>query len=105
MSTVSTPAPPAKCSYRFVDRDGSVDTCRQNASCPVCGQCSRISQERETGHCTGHLGLLSSIPVPGQEGAKVRDTASRAHPARRGKLSKRPARKQRRAGMGSAKPA
>ena len=72
------------CTYRFVDHEGHVETCRAKAACPVCGQCSRISGEHENGHCPGHNGLLPHIRVPGQENDKVRKEIARNH-VRRGK--------------------
>ena len=57
------------CSYSFTDSDGHVETCRAHAKCPICGQCSRIVDNKENGHCTGHLGLnehiLASVPNRG----------------------------------------
>lgn len=55
------------CNYRFVDPDGKVEQCFAHAACPVCGQCSRLDGEKERGHCTGHLGLMDRIPVPGND--------------------------------------
>lgn len=49
------------CNYRWTDPDGHVDTCRAVAKCPICGQCSKIIDEKENGHCTGHLGLNDHI--------------------------------------------
>lgn len=51
----------AICAYTYTDVDGHVDTCRAHAKCPVCGQCSKISDGKEHGHCTGHLGLKQDI--------------------------------------------
>ena len=65
------------CSYRWVDPDGHVETCRHAASCGVCGQCSRLDKDHENGHCTGHLGLSEHIPVPGSDQRKVRDGLDR----------------------------
>jgi hypothetical protein len=57
------------CGYRWTDTDGHTDSCRQVAKCPICGNCSRIIDEKETGHCTGHLGLsnhfLATVPNRG----------------------------------------
>lgn len=54
------------CTYRYVDPDGDVHTCHHKATCPVCQQCSKLVNDRETGHCTGHLGLADDIWVPGK---------------------------------------
>jgi hypothetical protein len=48
----------ALCAYRWTDADGHVSTCRAHAKCPVCGQCSKIIDNKEIGHCPGHLGLM-----------------------------------------------
>lgn len=46
------------CTYRWTDPDGHVDTCRAHAKCPICQQCSKVIDEKENGHCPGHLGLM-----------------------------------------------
>ena len=65
------------CNYLWVDPEGREERCRAHASCPICGQCSRIDGEHENGHCTGHLGLNQHIWVPGMEKPKVQETVSR----------------------------
>lgn len=67
------------CGYRWVDPEGRVESCRDAASCQICGQCSRLDGDHEYGHCTGHLGLNQFIRVPGSTTAKVRtETENRA---------------------------
>lgn len=96
--------PAARCTFRFVDKDGHVETCRAKVVCEVCQCCSRLDGQKEHGHCPGHLGLLDSISVPGQDGKRIRQ-ASDQYSARpnRPNSNKRPPRKQRRSGMGSSK--
>lgn len=63
----SPPIAPLKtnemCSYRFVDHEGNLHTCRAHANCPICNQCTRVVMSHETGHCTGHMGLMAHIPT------------------------------------------
>lgn len=56
------------CTYRWVDPDGHIDTCRSHAKCPICKQCSRVVDDKEQGHCPGHLGLRYDImeTLPGR---------------------------------------
>lgn len=49
------------CSYQWTDPEGHVQSCRAHAKCPICQQCSKIIDGKETGHCTGHLGLMGHI--------------------------------------------
>lgn len=49
------------CTYQWTDPDGHVETCRAHAKCPICNQCSKIIDNKETGHCPGHSGLLGHI--------------------------------------------
>lgn len=51
----------ALCEHSYTDIDGRVETCRAHAKCPICRQCSKIIDGKETGHCTGHLGLFDHI--------------------------------------------
>lgn len=59
-----------QCGYRWVTPDGEVVDCHSAASCPICGQCSKIQGDAEHGHCTGHLGLSEHIPYPGNVPAR-----------------------------------
>jgi hypothetical protein len=68
----------AICTYRWVAPDGSIETCRHAEACQVCHQCSRLDGDKELGHCTGHLGLMWWIPVPGQDAVHVRNDLDRA---------------------------
>jgi hypothetical protein len=49
------------CNFRYVDMDGDVHTCHHVALCKICGGCSRLVGDHETGHCTGHLGLKTEF--------------------------------------------
>ena len=68
------------CTYDYTDRDGERSTCRARAGCPICKQCSRISGQRETGHCTGHLGLLQHISIPGVHSTTKSEVHGQASP-------------------------
>lgn len=68
----------ALCNYRWTNPEGKVETCHSHAACPICGQCSRLDGEKEHGHCTGHLGLHFSIPVPGNEAFDLMKKAQQA---------------------------
>lgn len=77
------------CSYKYVDYDGSVETCRHAQGCYICGGCSRIDTAgHEHGHCTGHLGLNMHIEVPGQASTNIKAELENAR-------SRRPQRKRR----------
>jgi len=77
------------CNYRWVEPGGNVETCRHAKACDICGQCSRLVGEHESGHCCGHSGLHFSIKVPGMEADQTRAELERV----RGNLPKRVAKK------------
>lgn len=94
--TQAQPEPaPLVCSYRWMDPDGHLETCHHAASCAVCGQCSRLDGDAEFGHCTGHLGLLQWIPVPGSEqDAARRDEERRQNEIRQQARRRKPKEKR-----------
>jgi hypothetical protein len=82
------------CNYRWVDPDGREETCRAHAACEVCGQCSRLVGEHESGHCTGHFGLNQFIKVPGMEvnAARAELERVRVNQPKRAQQKRRPQR-------------
>lgn len=73
------------CNYRWQDSDGKIETCRAPKACEICGQCSRLVGDHESGHCPGHLGLSEHIKVPGsdQDAAKAKLENARTNQPRR----------------------